>query len=101
MNGPIPIIRLEVEGMKHTIAAAMTEYAAQMDADLQKAVEDYCTSGNIANIVRTTAYSVMDQVIREEVRSFFVHGNGREAIKEAVKQRLDQNATYTVLDEKE
>ncbi len=95
----LPIIRLQIEGVKYSVAMALTEYAAQVDADLQKAVEEFCTPENIGHIVQKEAWAVLDQVIREEVKSFFLRGHGREAVKAAVQEKLDSGTTYTLLDE--
>jgi len=96
----MPIIRLEVESMKYQLNTMLSEYAAQMDADLKQAVEDFCTPENIQYIVKTTADRVMEQTIREEVEKFFRNsGEGRKAIATAVKESLLKKETYGPLDE--
>ena len=42
-----PIIRLEVERMQHTIITALTQYEAQLDSDIQNAVDLYCSTDGI------------------------------------------------------
>lgn len=88
----VPIIRLEVERMKHSIFTALTEHAALMDSSVQKAVEAYCTEENIDAVVRKAAIEALDAAVKEEVRNFFWYsGNGRLAVREAVEQFLDKN----------
>lgn len=94
----IPIIRLEVSGMKRTIVAALFEHQAQMDADIVNAVERYCEPENIARIVHEAARSALHNAIQEEVNYFFLYGNGRTAVIEAVKESLLNRKTYTNLD---
>ena len=86
----IPIIRLEVEGMKHQIMVALTAYAAQMDSDIQAAVDEYCTPEHITATVKNIAKGEIDKAIKEEVSKFFSYGNGRTAIMEAVKATLEE-----------
>ena len=84
----MPIIRLEVEGMKHSIMTALLESQAQIDADIVAAAEAYCTEENISRVVREATSSAMDRVLKDEVRSFFEYGNGRTAIRRAVLESL-------------
>ena len=51
----VPIIRLEVERMKETIMMALADHSARIDADVQAAVDAYCTEGNVSAVVRESA----------------------------------------------
>jgi hypothetical protein len=84
----VPVIRLEVGRMKYAIMAALAQHAAQMDSDIQSAVEAYCTPENIAAVVRGAAAKEIDAAITEEVGRFFRYGDGRRAVAEAVKASL-------------
>ena len=87
----VPIIRLEVQGMKRTMQIALMQHSAQMDQSIQGAVEEYCTPENIDAVVRKTALDALDAAVREEVRSFFGFGQkGRAAVREAVQHFLDE-----------
>ena len=94
----VPIIRLEVQGMKHSLAVALTEYTLQFDETLQAAIEAYCTPENIERIITYETQKTLDTVIREEVKRWFVRGEGREVIRAAVEKRLSENTTWTPLD---
>jgi hypothetical protein len=95
---PIPIIKLEVQGMRHTMAFALSQYTAQIDETLQAALEAYCTPENLERVIQTETAKILDQVIKEEVKNWFTYGEGRKAIKEAVEKKLGDNETYTPLD---
>ncbi len=87
----IPIISLEVQGMKHTMKLALMEHAALLDKSIQQAVEDYCTEGNIQAIVQREARLQPDAALKEEVRRFFDwSGQGRAAVREAVMEALNE-----------
>lgn len=94
----IPIIRLEVEGMKHSISAALLEHQAKMDADVIAAVEAYCQPENISYIIHEASRTALDNAIREEVKAFFWLGEGRKAVAEAVKETLLKRESYTPMD---
>ena len=83
-----PIIRLEIEGMKHTIMHAMTQYLTQMDADIQAAVERACKPEHISALIETTAREQIAKAVKTEIESFYSYGRGRAAIKEAVLKTL-------------
>lgn len=85
----IPVIRLEVQGMKHTMQVAVTEYLAKMDEDIQRAVETVCTPENVAQIIRTHAQAAIDDVLKREISNYFLYGQGREAVKAAVTAQLE------------
>ncbi len=99
MYGETPIIKLSVEHMRFTMATALHEYAGQLDADLQAALTAFCTPDNLQRIIESETYAVLDRVIREEVRNWYVAGDGRKVIKAAVAKRLSENSTFTPLDE--
>lgn len=94
----IPMIRLEVEGMKRSIVTALLEHQAKMDADVIAAVEAYCQPENISRVIHEAAQTALDNAIREEVKAFFWSGLGRKAVAEAVKETLLKRETYTPLD---
>ncbi|MBN3839317.1 hypothetical protein [Burkholderia sp. Ac-20349] len=84
--------------MTHTLKRMLSEHAAQMDADIQAAVEGYCTPENLAHVVKTAARQALDSAIREEVDRFFRYGTGRKAVAAAVKESILSNKTLTALD---
>jgi len=89
----MPIVRLEVEHMKHSIQMACTEYIAKMDADIQAAVERVCTPEHISDVVCRAAKETIDKAVDEEVRSFYRYGAGREAVRKAVVDTLTEKET--------
>lgn len=94
----VPIIRLELQSMKEVILNAFSEKILSLDADMQRAVEAYCTPENIAHVITEHVNIVLDTVIKEEVQRFYTYGEGRSIIREAVEKRLKDNKTYTPID---
>jgi hypothetical protein len=87
----IPIISLEIQGMKNTIKVALTEQAAMMDKHLNDALEKMCTEEAIASIVEQEARRQIELALKEEVQNFFRwSSNGRAAVREAVHEHLSR-----------
>ena len=94
----LPIIQLSVESMKHTVSVALMQHQAQMDSDIQAAVERYCTPENIGRVIQRAATSALEGAIKAEVDAFFRYGAGRQAVAAAVKESILKKETYTRLD---
>lgn len=95
----VPIITLEIAGMRSQMKIALSQHAVQMDKNVQEAIDAYCTSENLAHIVKTAARQALDQAIREEVDKFFRYGDGHKAVATAVKESILSKKTFTVLDD--
>ena len=91
----IPIIRLEVENMRHTLAVAMSEYTLKLDDMLQDAINAYCTPENIKAIVYEEAHRQLHSIIQHSVREWFVYSDeGQKLIKQAVAEKLREEAKF-------
>ena len=96
--GMYPIIRFELEHMKHAIMVAVSEHQVKMDSDMRAAIDAYCTPENIARIIHEAAWRALDAAIKEEVDTFFRRGDGRKAVAAAVREAILKRETYTPLD---
>ena len=88
-NSTIPIIRLEVEGMKHAVLHAFSDHLLTMDEDIKAAVDKIVTPEYIQRIVENAAAEYMKVAIEEEIRNFYLYGDGRKAVKEACAKLID------------
>ena len=87
----VPIIKLEMQNMRHTMVRALSEYSAQFDKNIQQAVEEYCSDDNLERIIKEEAEASLNKAIKEEVRDFFGGAcSGRLAVREAVIKYLNQ-----------
>lgn len=99
-NRTMPVIKFDIEGMRHTMLMYLSEYAAQMDKDIKDAVDDFCTDGNLTRIIRETAQRQIKLAVEEEVSKFFQYsGEGRKMVALAVREALFNKQTLTPLDE--
>lgn len=86
----IPVVRLEVEYMKHAILHAFTAHTLKVDQDVRAAVEHFCRPENIQAIVKKAVDATLKHAIESEIEKFFLYGAGRSAIAEAVKKKLEK-----------
>lgn len=85
----IPIIKLEVERMQHSIQVALLDYHAQLSSEVQEAIERYCTKDNLQAIIDKEVRESIDMCVKAEVRDFFGYGReGRSVVREAIKAHL-------------
>ena len=86
----IPIVRLTLETMQHSILMAFSDHAAKMDADVQAAVKAMCTPENVARMISEQTNRAIEAAINEQIRSYYAYGNGARVIKDAVVAHLDK-----------
>lgn len=98
-DSPFPIVRLEVQGMKHAIQTALMDHQQQLNRDIAAAVDAYCEPENLAAVVQGEVHRVLESVIKEEVQKFFRYGEGRKVVADAVKAKILANETFTPLDD--
>jgi hypothetical protein len=76
----IPIIRMEIEGMKANILNALGLYGSELGEvvkeNLEKAIKEY----PFEEIIKQEAYNALDSAIK----NYFAHGKGRELIESIV-----------------
>lgn len=91
MTSQIPIVRLEVEGMKSAILAAFTDQIISMDAMVKDAVERICSDNYLTKLIGEQAKQCIDEAVKDEVRAFFRYtAVGRLAINQAVAEYMKQ-----------
>ena len=89
----IPILRLELEGMKHSLAVALQQYTQQMDSDIQQTIEAYCTPERLLTVIQQHVTTTFDAIVREEVDKYFRYGKGRATIARLVQEKLDADVS--------
>jgi len=82
----IPIIRLEIEGMRYQIATALAQHSFELGEGIQRAVAEFCTEENIDKVVNTLVNEQIKKTVQDEVTAFFSYGKGRTAVKSAVEE---------------
>jgi predicted transcriptional regulator len=86
---PFPIVRFEVEGMKRSIIAALTEANLRLDEDMQRAVELALEPARVRQVLQEEAWRCTQEALKDAVRSWFLHSHdGQHVLKEEVAKRL-------------
>ena len=85
-----PIIRLEVESMKHAILIAFSEQTVKLDAQFKQALDEACKPSLVQAIITNAAKKYIKEALEQEVKSYFMYGDGRKIIESKVKERLDE-----------
>lgn len=86
----MPLIRLEVEGMKHAIVTALGQYTASIDADVRRAVEQVCEPENLRRVIEEAVAREFRQVLEQEVAGYFKWGEGRKLVKALATGLLEE-----------
>lgn len=84
----IPIISLKVEGMRHEVHTALTNYEAQMDQYVRETIDEVCSESNIRQLIKASVASEMNDAIKRAAESFYRYGDGNKIIAELVVEKL-------------
>lgn len=84
----LPIIKLEVEGMKHAIKVALSQHTIEIDAHIQAAINEYCTDDNLQTVIVAATKAAIDNVVKDEITRFFEYGDGRKAVSAAIEETI-------------
>lgn len=95
----MPVIRLKIEQMEHTVAVALTDYEAQLDSEIQEAVKRACKPENVQRVIDATVYQEVNRALEASVKSFFGYGGkGAEIINRMVQQKLTEEVAGMVVE---
>ena len=81
-----PIVKLELQGMKQSIAIAFAQYQNEISESVSAQLEEVINNFDYAQAVKDCARQILKQSIEESVKSFFFYGGGREAIRDVIKE---------------
>lgn len=85
-----PIIRIEIESMKRTLNTMLSERAALLSEEMQKAVDTFCTPERIEKLITETAHRELEAIVKSEISAFFNYGAGRRSIRASIQRQLDE-----------
>jgi hypothetical protein len=82
----LPIVRLEVEEMRHTILHHFSKYQSDLNEFVGQALKDVINNFNYADAVKKTA----EPMIYEALEGYFKYGEGRSLIDSVISQTLKE-----------
>lgn len=90
----VPIVRLELEGLKTCILAALESQAGEFTQMAKEALNEFCSEGHVRDLVRIQVRAEVERAIKDEIRAFYSYGEGRKAVHEAVIKRLQADSEW-------
>lgn len=90
MNDPasIPLIRLELSGMKYQVVHALMIHNREMEDAVESAVDAALNSFDFPAIVNQEVNKVVTEVVHQTIVEFFSFGEGRKILTEGVNEAL-------------
>lgn len=86
----IPVVRLEIEGMRHALQVALADHVVRLDSDIQQAIANFCDDSKLQTLIDEQVNIHMRLAVESAVRDFFSYGQGRTVIKEQVFRHLEE-----------
>lgn len=84
----IPIVKLEISGMREQIAMAFTDFQLKQDAMVREALAQVCTPENVQAIINEAVAKELRTIIESEAKAFFQYGDGRKYVNELIVKKL-------------
>lgn len=84
----MPIIRLTVEGMQHSIQSALSSYHSSVDQWVAEELDRYINGGEFRRVVDAEVRRASDAAIKRGVDEFFRSGPGYAFVTRAVVEKL-------------
>lgn len=86
----IPIIRIEIEGMKQSILHAIAARQLVFDDYVKQALDRELTDENIQRMVDREVERSIAAAVHDEVERFYRWGGGRQHVADAVQKQLER-----------
>jgi hypothetical protein len=86
-----PVIKLEIQQMHYSMANAISQHFAEMDAWVQEAIEKYCSDDSVKALIEIETKKALHKLVSEEVANyFFIEPEGRAIIRTAIRKKLQE-----------
>lgn len=86
----IPVIKITIDHMRHSLLSAMSDYAVQLDEQIKLAVDDALQPDRIQKFLNDIARKEIDLAIEKCVSGYFRRGDGARAVESVVMQQLKE-----------
>lgn len=80
----LPKIKLEIEGMRHSIIHHFGQYQDSMSDAVEKAMDRAIAKFDYGVAVEIAA----NEIIESSIKAFFSYGEGREIIRDAIHKAM-------------
>jgi len=82
----LPLIKLEIEGMKHQIIHHFMSYQTELSDYVKTAIEDTINNFDYVSAVKQAA----GEIIEGTINNYFKYGDGRKMIEDSLQKGLDE-----------
>lgn len=84
----LPIIKIEIERMRHAICKVMGEHETKIDTYVNESIDRYVNGGQLQSDIDRHVNDSIRHALKEQIDNFFRCGEGRAAIAGIVIDRL-------------
>jgi hypothetical protein len=88
----VPIIKLTVEGMKHSILNAFAQRQVETDTYVKEELEHFCSAENLRRVIAKHVDDVIEEAIRDALQNFFRYSDGKQLIKDRFSKVMEDSA---------
>jgi hypothetical protein len=89
MSMDMPIIRLEIEGMKHSIVTALAAHGGRVSKAVEAEIDHFLTTFDWSASVRSAMVPILNSLIADAVKRHFEYGEGRALVMGEVVRVLE------------
>lgn len=82
---PFPLIKLEVEGMKHSILRHFNLHQSNISDQVKKEIENVIDAFDFENAITKAA----SDILYDTIKQYFTFGEGSTIVRKAMQQALN------------
>lgn len=83
-----PVIRLELQSMKHSVVNALSAYHSDVERTVSQQLDEVIKNFDFGAVVQSTATEALNKAIKTAVESYFMYGRGRAMVDKIVADIL-------------
>ena len=91
----MPIIRIEVEQMKHSMLHAFNQTQMEISEEVKRALDRACAPELIQQHINEVAHRVIKEATQTAIERWWaMSAEGQKLVQEAVAKRMDEEAQF-------
>ena len=87
----MPVLKLELNSLKHTIQMTMSNQMDEITKYIQEATDKYCTEENLQEMIDQQVKESIDYTVKQVIENHYRHGDGMKIIKETILRQLGES----------
>lgn len=87
----MPVIRIEVEGMRQQILHAFGQYNEEIEKEVDRQLKQVIENFPFEEYIEHECRGMIEESIRKALMSFFQYGAGAKAIEQAITSALERS----------